>query len=548
MDNVRAAESGWERELLDALERVPMAMPSKAASDLCDVLERMLKRHGDGAQRLQVLASVQRLAQPLLDGLYRQIMAESHPLPVSKADLARRVLKMRSLQARNTCMAVWELAADNGKMPLFGRGRVVRSINEALLLTRDVLELSYLQYREPPHGTWLRLHALYGFANEGGIAMRGCELADEPGKASARQRYAQSLLLALGNPWGLQRSELVQAVAISRALADAVRFDAGQGGIAVHASGADSGPGNPAPDSKAAADVTMIDPAPAWELLDQQLSWAAADAQLISIGDGLGGQIEARRNMLARMSQAWRGQSRRGHDRVGARHVMTVLAGMSAVHQAMAGGEDFDAFRERVAGGDVAASVAGNAAAWLSGHAVSAPVHVETRVLDQSPGGYRLLWPEGHGRRVRIGELVGLMPGSVESNRDQDDNSLLMLGVLRWLRSAEPGQLAVGVELLSRQPRPALVRVLDGGSRRGPIARGLLLDTADAGVELIVAQLRDRQVSGVEVSVPPDEGAPESRSMRRKKFAISHVHELSPAYYRVSLSGQEPENSQLPAS
>ena len=542
LEKMQPAARHWDQEMRAPLDRIPMAQPSRAAVDLSNLLLRMLEFHGDGSSRVRILQAVQGLAQPLLDGLHKQIMAESHPLPVSKAELAQRLLAMRSAQSKNTCMAVWELASPDGKLPLLGRGQVVETLNEALALHRDVLELSFQLYQEPPSGTWRRLHALYGFAADSGIAERKCQLAGERVKSTARQRYAHALLLAMANPWGMQRSELTQALQITASLADRVRFGPGKNAVPVHGTGADSGPGMGSTDDDGQdVGVLLVDLGPVLEIVDQQLSWQASDAMLISLADGRGGHVEVRRSMLERMSRAWHGRTERGFDRVGAKHVMTVLVGMSAIHQAMAGGDDFDTFRERLMGDQVHASVGGNAAAWLSGHSSSAPLHVEARVLDQSLGGYRLLWPPGHGHRVRIGELVGLLPGHV-NNGDEDGSSLLMLGVLRWLRSMGNDELAVGVELLSRQPRPAMVRIMDDHDRRGPPSRGLLIDAEADNKELVIARVRESRVEGVEVNWLSDDGAT-GKGTQRRKFDILQAHELSPAYYRVSLSDSDSRNS-----
>lgn len=536
LESIHLAGRHWAQEMLGALDKVPMAQPPKAASDLTNVLKRMLEVHSDGSARVHILKRAQKLAQPLLDGLYKQIMAESHPLPLAKANLAARLLDMRSLQGKNACMAVWELAGPDGKLPWLGRGQIVEAVNEALIYMRDVLELSFQQYQEPPLGSWRRLHALYGFAVDVDIAQRKCALPHSGVKRTARQRYAQALLLAMANPWGMQRAEMAQALQICASLADRVHFGAGQGAIPVQGAGNDSGPGLPSADHQ--SDGLMMDLAPVLDLVDQQLSWDPDGGLIVSVADGRGGHSDVRRSMLERMSRAWRGRAERGYERVGGRHVMSVLVGMSAIHQAMAGGDDFDAFRERLAGGQIDASTGGNAAAWLSGHSAAEPIHVEAQVLDQSLGGYRLLWPAGLGHRVRIGELVGLIPGPVLQD-DPDRSTIMMLGVLRWLRSRDDDQLAVGVELLSRQPQPAVVRVMAANAQRGPLQRGLLADAASPEPELILARVREQQVEGVEISCLSEQGKPESSAMRRRKFSIVQAQELSPAYYRVSLSDSD---------
>src|SRR5690606_26479958 len=110
------------------------------------------------------------------------------------------------------------------------------------------------------------------------------------------------------------------------------------------------------------------------------------------------------------------------------------------LHFHLAGSLDFDSFMRQVRG---VAEHDGSTvrAAWaLSGSDMGRVPTVPARVLDQSLGGYRLVWAGGDGARARVGELVGLaMPGEADE-RDW------MVGVIRWLRQDEQDQVEAGVE------------------------------------------------------------------------------------------------------
>jgi hypothetical protein len=162
------------------------------------------------------------------------------------------------------------------------------------------------------------------------------------------------------------------------------------------------------------------------------------------------------------------------------------------------------------------------------------------RVLDQSLGGYRLLWPTQQRLRVRIGELVGLA-ATAEADEGAPPRRDWLVGIVRWLRSDHDDSLSVGVELLSRQASPAAVRGIDVHGVRGPMQRALWLGEGEGEpAALLLSSLAGRHVEAIEVSNNADarRGLPALRSAYRRVMAIEP---LSAAYYRVSLSGSEPD-------
>jgi hypothetical protein len=102
-------------------------------------------------------------------------------------------------------------------------------------------------------------------------------------------------------------------------------------------------------------------------------------------------------------------------------------------------------------------------AAWTQAAAGMTKVARFTgKVLDQSLGGYRMVWESAEQARARVGELVGLNFG------DEGEEQEWMVGVMRWLRYEDDGSLSAGVELLSRRASAVALRVVsaDGGSRQ----------------------------------------------------------------------------------
>jgi cyclic-di-GMP-binding protein len=95
------------------------------------------------------------------------------------------------------------------------------------------------------------------------------------------------------------------------------------------------------------------------------------------------------------------------------------------------------------------------------------PVVIQGKVLDQSLGGYRVMWKNADSVKAKVGELIGLSTGGDE------DEQVWMAGVLRWLRVHPNDQIEVGIELLSRKVLPLTAQARQG--RFAAAQRGVML-------------------------------------------------------------------------
>ncbi len=190
---------------------------------------------------------------------------------------------------------------------------------------------------------------------------------------------------------------------------------------------------------------------------------------------------------------------------MGGYQLETVL-GLHDLHYVLAGNEDFESFLRRVRGQAISLSESDRIASWAIGSGESArATRLKARVLDQSLGGYRVVWergPGGEAVRARIGELVGL--ALAEPGEGTPD---WLIGTIRWIRIDEQGRVDAGVELLSRRALPAGVRNADdsGCNHRcaGSCSHRCVPDESDP-TSLITPALFERAASMVEISVPAD--------------------------------------------
>lgn len=517
------------REVQQRVAQLPLASPDLAARELSRLLGEMRANLWSGGERLDALELLRAPAEQLSSAFERPLLAESFPLPPVKARMADMAREVHLRLGEGYVLAVCELCAPAGKVPML-RGKAVTL---ALLRAQQHLGLallwSYRLYRTPPAGIWRRLHAVYGFALDAGLATKAVSGSGPEGERDVRGAYLHTLLLALCNPYRLTLREMSDAYALTQALAPHCELTrGGESGFAMRAD-ADSGPGYvPEEREQAQGDLLALDVEPVMRLLEQNAALLPPGAEKLSFRAGRG-TLDVPRAFVERLRAAWIGAAARGHARIGAQHVLDTVIGLHGLHYLLAGGQDFQAFLARVRGAGITLSSSENAAAWANGGESLRAAVLSARVLDQSLGGYRLLWEPGAAVRLKVGELVGLaLPA------ERGDVQEWMVGMIRWLRVDDEGRLDAGVELLARHALAVAVRTPDAqGQLRQPL-RAVLL-RLDDGEALLVPSLFDRAATAVELSRPADprDWHPQAPVQLLLPAAIV---ETSAAYWRVALS------------
>ncbi len=529
------------REMQQCVAQLPLASPELAARELSRLLGEMRANAWSGGDRLEALELLRLPAELLSSAFERSLLAESFPLPPIKARMADMAREVHQRLGEGYAVAVHELCAPTGRVPML-RGKIVTL---ALLRAQQHMGLallwSYRLYRTPPVGVWSRLHALYAFALDAGLAAKAVSGSGHEGERDVRGAYLHTLLLALCNPYRLTLREMGDAYALTQALAPHCELTrGGTSGFAMRAD-ADSGPGYvPEEREQAQGDLLALDVSPVMHLLEQNAALLPPGADKLGLRTDRGA-IEVPRAFVERLRVAWIGAAARGHARIGAHHVLDTVIGLHGLHYLLAGSQDFQAFLARVRGAGITLSSSENAAAWASGGESLRAAVLGARVLDQSLGGYRLLWEPGAAVRLRVGELVGL---ALPAERDEVQD--WMVGLIRWLRVDDEGRLDAGVELLARHALAVAVRTPDAQGQLRPPLRAILL-RLDDGESLLVPSLFDRGASAVELSCPADPGDWHPQAPVQLLLPTAIV-ETSAAYWRITLSPMQPAKAKPLAS
>jgi cyclic-di-GMP-binding protein len=501
------------------IDGLPRANQTQTQRQLAEALQALGGARLDGGQRLAILEQLRPVLLEALAGMQRASHGASFPLPQAKARSMAQLQAFEADLALGYRLAVVELCAPSGGIPLLRGATAALAVERALLHQSRTLMHAYAQYQTPPTGAWLSLHALHRFACSHRLQAKEVEDEVEAGKTTIERVYVQSLLLALSNPYRFSQKEQDELWTASRGFAVLIGIAgkrASDEAFAIPVE-ADAGPGY-IPEERADDSGTLLwlDLTPLREALEGPLGEVDAGPVRVRLPDGRA--VESSAELLRRLRAGWGSASARVARRLGADHALDTVIGLSGVHFHLADGRDFDAFMRLT--GNAGLIRGGERHEWAqAGVAPDRIPMFRAMVLDQSLGGYRVRWAVEQQVKAKVGELVGL---SLVGHPVRH----WMLGIVRWLRYAGDGSVDGGIELLARRARPVGVRNPGIPERVRQDLRGIEFEAVrapdDTALRVVVPSLFDlaggelevlRRASddGVEDEAPNSETCSEAR-------------------------------------
>ena len=526
------------------LSHLPLANPQATMRQLLEALMQMNRQRGDAQQRLDALELLRAPVEQLVASLDRQVRMESFPMPPAKMQIARTIQDFERELATGYAQALYDLCMPSGKVPFLKGKTAALAATRALQHQGNLLGKSYVLYHTPPPGVWQRIHDVFSVASVLRVDDKGAADPQLGGaEMSPRHAYAHALLLALCNPYRYTQREMAELLALTRAWAPYCQIGGGHGGTAAFAvhTELDQGPGYVPEEREAATEGRLaVDVQPVRVVIEQQLRLLPAGSESVAFRVKGGPVMQARRHFVERVLRSWGGSAERGHARLSAGHALDTVIGLHGLHYVLAGNEDFDAFLRRVRGQAISLSERDAVAPWASTGSEARPAIQRARVLDQSLGGYRLVWEKGDVARAKVGELVGLAPAA-----DDDEAQDWMVGVIRWIRIDDEEAVDAGVELLARRAQPVGVASFDPTGQARAAMRGILLldQDGDQALTVLAPHPFDRAVHELELTRPADPLDWQGQASVHRLGDVSVV-DASNAYQRV-LIGRAPTEQEL---
>lgn len=481
------------------LEALPMANPGVAARMLFNAVKEINGYHVDPAIRLKLLEMLRLPVRTVTVTLDKQVLNMPFPLPAQKRQFGEVSRDFQIEMAHGYRLVLLDMMSGRDTIPFLKGGVVLGALCKSLGYLREALLKCYLCYSAVPAMVWLDLHSLARFAEQLNLLDKvgEDEQAQVRHKATVAEFYLQPVLMSLANPYRLSQRELNDlSLALEAWSKHAV--------LKVHRS-ADAGfPIQVDADLEPGRIERDGDPGIVWAVETESLARALID----QISDGKAVLRTRRGEALSFEAEFVQGvagsfgvSAERGFDRLPARHQLQTVIGLDAVHFMVAGRMDFQAFTKITSDGPREIDARSTASNWTGLSADQfRPTVIQARVLDQSLGGYRVMWENADSVRAKVGEVIGLSTGS-----DDDEEQHWMVGVLRWLRVHSSSQIEVGIELLSRRVRAVSLRAASGKlavAQRGLVMVPLKANRGQDSVllpglitgseqELIVAELTD---------------------------------------------------------
>jgi hypothetical protein len=531
------------------LNHLPLANPAATSRQLLDALMVMNRMRIEPQQRLDALELLRGPVLQVIGSIDRQILLESFPLAPAKLQQARTAQDFEREIALGYVQILYDFCAPAGKVPFLKGKSVAIAAVRALQHYGNLLAKAYTLYHTPPEGIWLRLHDMFVAAVQLRLddkavtdpSLGGAEL-------SPRHAYAHALLLALSNPYRYTQREMADVFALTRTLAPYCQIGHGRAPVAGFAvlTDQDQGVGYVPEERQLAAEgLLSFDPHPVQRMVEGHVQHLPPGADLLSFRLKGGPAVQARRAVVDRLMRSWGGASERGHARLPAGHQLDTVIGLHALHHMLAGNEDFDAFLRRVRGQAISLSEREAAASWATQSSEVKPAVQRALVLDQSLGGYRLVWDKADLARAKVGELVGLTPITAD---DEDDERDWMVGVIRWIRIDDADSVDAGIELLARRAQPVGIASFEPTGQVRAAMRGvLLLDQEDGHAATVLApHLFDRHARELELTRPADPLDWETHASVQRLSDVTVV-DASHSYQRV-LIGRAPTAREIEES
>lgn len=488
--------------LADWLDQLPLANAEVSQRQLHKALGDLGEMRLEPAQRLASLEQMRAPVATVNAAIERQILGMSFPLPPAKARVAALARDTDHLLAHGYRQVIVDWCAPSGKVPFLRGKYIALALERALMHLAAVIEQGYVVYARAPARAWETLNALIGFARELGLDQRAVPdpLLDNA-TATALARYAQAAILAASNPYRFNQREVADAARVAQVLARSVQVRSGARALEIDLTLDDAPVGMPGEERAAVGRGFALDFGPVEAALAEALARAGDRERSITFGRSAL-SIAVPQSLVAKIADYWSHTSQRITQRLPAGYMLDTVIGFSAVATALGSALEFT---DLVIGGESQSNALGDSGgAWANGDPNRVDI-VRATVNDQSLRGYRLTWAPGDAVRVKVGEVIALALGDVESTRRD-----WMVGVVRWMRIAADGHVDGGIELIARRARQGSLRALDGPGRGRPPLRALWLDLpsddlrGDSAGRVLVSNSIDRGATAFELARAPE--------------------------------------------
>jgi cyclic-di-GMP-binding protein len=436
------------------------------------------------ADRLRFLEQIRGAADYVAQSLRPHYMGLTFPLPPASQDVAALAEALYSEMAVGYKTVVRDLTAGASKRDARA---LTLAIHRSMRCLGRLLLVNCHTYMPCSEGVWAELHQLYQCAEMRGLHDRSVE--DESYQlmkaATVSDAYKQIGVLALTDPYHLPQEEVDKVYVALEQWAPLVHLRSRVEGDGPEAFivrlGADEPPARTSAEETAGENYRIVDTSRLVSLLRSQLAQASAElADPIPRTDLEPGRVSSAAT-LAYLIQGWEARPGRRTDRTSRQLSVEVVNGLNAIHAYLTA--HLDEYLQ-----EESSVEAGQVEPWVdigsprtapvirvdleapdAAFGERVPVTHDCVVLDHGVGGCRLRWGSGNAGEVKVGALL------LTKSKASPEPKTGLLGVVRWMRQDRDQPLETGVQWLTPNPSPAVVKPARTGAAAPRPVRALAL-------------------------------------------------------------------------
>ena len=494
------------------LAALPMANVGETARLVFHALTQTNRQEIQAAERLRFLEMLREPVLYITEALKKHFLSIPFPLPPKAQKVAALARELCAEMATGYKIALEDSAA---RSSLFSDSRQLQQlIHRALTYQGRMLLTAYQVYGAYPPGIWREIHALYAYAENN--KLHRSPVVDGQRrlvpKSTISNEYKRILLLSLTSPYRLRQGEAekvyinLERWAVHAHLNPVQKDESLSGRFVVVLNG--DNPPSYIPLSKhnhypelcrvlATDDLARVIREQIAQIQDEPLTTLTGiDKQTPTLSSDL----------MRRLMLAWGVTPKRSFSRTDKRDKVVVAMGLTSTHhfisrdrgqqaaeEAAHGATAEDPFHQPAQFDSIPVldinqeqpdvwelvyphDVTGFEPAPPAPASESSPTQSAERyhadiwkMVNESAGGCCLVSEHQQHSNVLVGELIGL-----RRQEQEEGPRRWSIGVIRWMKSTEQGQLTLGVQMLTPDAAPIGLRTV-GGHGQASDHRALLL-------------------------------------------------------------------------
>lgn len=540
-------------DLGEWVENLPVGNAGETTKMVFGTLQEVNRQDIPWKDRYRFLEQLRSTVSFIHLSLAKRFIGMSFPLPPRVHRVARLAQALSSEMAMGYKIAIEDMLGSS----FFNRDKkaLMIMIHRAIHYLSRLLLTNYQTYSPHPGDVWFEIHMLYLHAEHKGVHMVQVQDRETPQlpESSIARIYKQILLLALASPYRLRQGEaenVYQALGRWASHVHVIAYDdpgARDALFVIHM------------DSDQPPDYLSFDnrdcDSELCRLVDtSRLSRVLGDELVFTKQRSDSGRLEGHNispDLLGRLILAWGLAPKRQFTRSYKEAGIEVVIGITALHQALAADLGDEVMSTHLSKYQVRSVKTTNRATtddiWnifsteeLSdavrdefGSAPSIKLDVIThrwQIKNESAGGYRLATQYDSSAKVHVGELLGLKPKNI---------SKWEIGAVRWIRQIDDIELELGIQILSPEARPVMVKAWSQRNSKIDFQRALLLPELRAvnkpaslltpirlyqpGKEILM-HVPGKDVSITLGKIKQDSGSFVQFAFRNTKDHIDHLH------------------------